>query len=265
MSVEKLRVRGYVTPFSVQKEGNSPEENEDACFPSRGGDFSSRVVRVAVSDGSTEGALSGQWAQLLVRTFCKLKTLRAKSVVEAAQREWALFIAEYSRDRAEHRPLQWYEEPLLDQGAFASLLGLQIVTSERRPDGRLWRAMAAGDSCLFQVREEDLVATFPMRHSSDFTSRPLLLPSNPTFLETALRGVRLESGYWHAGDSFYLTTDALAVWFLSQVESGKMPWRVLRDLDTADEIKPFHQWVSDLKRCRQVKNDDMTLLRVDIY
>ncbi len=258
-------MHGYVTPFSVQKEGNSPEENEDACFPFHRGEFASAALRVAISDGSTEGALSGQWSQQLVRTFCRLRTSRVTSILEAAQREWKLFLADYLRDRAEHKPLQWYEEPLLDQGAFASLLGLQISARETRHGGRPWHSVAIGDSCLFQVRGEDLIATFPMQHSSDFTNRPLLVPSNPFLLEAALRGVKVESGYWHQGDSFYLATDALSAWFLSRVERGEMPWHVLRDFDTTDEVKPFPEWVSDLKRCHEVKNDDVTLLRIDVY
>jgi hypothetical protein len=258
-------VHGCVTSFSIQKQGNSPEENEDACCPSRNREFTSRALRVAISDGATEGALSRQWAQLLVRTFCKLTTSRATRVIETAQHEWKLFLEGYLRDRAEYRPLQWYEESMLEQGAFASLLGLQIGARETRGGRNPWHAVAMGDSCLFQVRGEDLVAKFPMQHSNEFNSRPLLLPSNPLLFEAALKNVKSESGCWHPGDSFYLATDALSAWFLSQVERRQMPWHVLRDLDTTEEMKPFPEWVADLTRGRQMKNDDVTLLRVDIY
>jgi hypothetical protein len=71
-------------------------------------------------------------------------------------------------------------------------------------------------------------------------------------------------GAWDPGDAFYLMTDALACWFMREVEEGRMPWGVLRDLDTSGEIKPFREWVGDLRMDRAIRNDDVTLLRVDI-
>jgi len=59
-------------------------------------------------------------------------------------------------------------------------------------------------------------------------------------------------------------TDALACWFMREAEEGRTPWRVLRDLDTSDEIKPFREWVETLRKEGAMRNDDVTLLRIDI-
>jgi hypothetical protein len=261
-----LRVRAYVSSFSVQKEGNAPEENEDACCPAQGREVNARAFRVAISDGSTEGLLSGQWSTLLVRTFCKLQTSSIERIVQVAQIEWSSFLREYLKDRAEHNPVQWYEEPGLDKGAFGSLLGLHLNTRTARGGRKSWSAMAVGDSCLFQVRKDELVARFPVECARDFNSSPMLIPSNPALLDNALRyGVKLQSGHWRCGDSFYLATDALSGWFLLEVEQRRKPWQVLTDFDTRDQVTDFADWVSELRRSGRMKNDDVTLLRIDVY
>jgi hypothetical protein len=71
-------------------------------------------------------------------------------------------------------------------------------------------------------------------------------------------------GAWQPGDAFYLMTDALACWFMRETEEGRTPWRVLRDLNTSDEVKPFREWVETLRAEGAMRNDDVTLLRVDI-
>jgi hypothetical protein len=71
-------------------------------------------------------------------------------------------------------------------------------------------------------------------------------------------------GAWQPGDAFYLMTDALAYWFMRETEEGRTPWRVLRDLNTSDEIKPFREWVKTLRVEGAMRNDDVTLLRVDM-
>jgi hypothetical protein len=71
------------------------------------------------------------------------------------------------------------------------------------------------------------------------------------------------SGSWGCEDLFFLMTDALACWFLKEREQGNKPWHILRDLDTQGQAS-FKQFVSDLRTQQQMKNDDVTLVRIDI-
>jgi hypothetical protein len=129
---------------------------------------------------------------------------------------------------------------------------------------RTWRAIAAGDCCLVQVRGDEIIIAFPLADSSSFTSRPNLLSSAP-----ALNGSTNElflncGGEWGCDDVFLLMTDALACWFFKEREHGKQPWNLLRDLDTRGH-PPFEKLVADLRSGGRMKNDDVTLVRIDVF
>jgi len=55
----------------------------------------------------------------------------------------------------------------------------------------------------------------------------------------------------------------LACWFFKELEEGNKPWNLLRDLDTEDGV-PFEKFVADLRSGQRMKNDDVTLVRIDI-
>ena len=90
---------------------------------------------------------------------------------------WDDEVAEYTKEREERgSPIQWYEEPGLAKGAHATILAAEFR------DGRggrapTWSASALGDSCLFQVRDELLYASFPMSDATSFTYQPRCLAS----------------------------------------------------------------------------------------
>ena len=57
-----------------------------------------------------------------------------------------------------------------------------------------------------------------------------------------------------------LVSDALACWFLVEAEKGEHPWEVLTGL--TPEVFPV--WVEHLRSERVLRNDDVTLLQVDV-
>ena len=71
------------------------------------------------------------------------------------------------------------------------------------------------------------------------------------------------TGTWQSGDQFFLMTDALAAWFFKQYEQESRPWEVLRDLGY-DDSKPFEPWIAALRRNNEIRNDDVTLYRIEI-
>jgi len=56
-------------------------------------------------------------------------------------------------------PIQWFEEPGLAKGAHATIIAVEFLDGEDETLP-LWRAVAVGDSCLFQVRKERLCFAF---------------------------------------------------------------------------------------------------------
>jgi hypothetical protein len=172
------------------------------------------------------------------------------------QKQWS--------ERVHRQPLPWYAEEKARCGAFAAILGL--VLSDKVVDGSegRWQAVAIGDSCLFQVRGEDVVARFPLSESVAFNNRPHLLSSNPNYNSRITDHLRQSKGTWQPGDAFYLMTDALACWFLRELEEEQTSWLILRNFGTRDEQMPFHEWLASLRAQKKIRNDDVTLLRVEI-
>lgn len=249
----------YAQAFWMPKAGNSDAEYEDAFWPTKPLRGQATCVRLAVADGATETSFSKIWAKQLVRNFCKgrLDAPLIGDGLRDLQQRWSTIVR--------RRPLPWYAEEKIRSGAFAAILGL--VMQEHMPSTNLhgpWQAIALGDSCLVQVRGEQILTRFPLDSSASFTNRPHLLSSNPADNNRAHEYLRTMNGTWVPGDAFYLMTDALACWFMREVEEGGTPWTVLRDLKTSDEIKPFREWVADLRVDRAIRNDDVTLLRLDI-
>lgn len=250
----------HVRSTWLPKAGNSAEEYEDAYFPHHTGKRSGKQLNLAVADGASEGMLSGQWAQILVRSFCRQTNTSARmdELLARAHYSWEKWQAHYLdlRER-QNRPVQWYEEPGLRKGAFATLLGLSLAQDG---DAARWSALALGDSCLFQVRDNQLIAAFPLDQAADFDNRPFLLASNPALNKGLNDHVHQMEGDAQSGDRLLMMTDALAQWFLHDCETGGTPWTVF-DLTTQHD---FEQWIQTLRHEHTIRNDDVTLLALDI-
>jgi hypothetical protein len=138
-------------------------------------------------------------------------------------------------------------------------------TEEETDEGvkRVWRAAAFGDTCLVQVRNDQSVAAFPLQDSASFTTRPDLLCSLPTAPRAANVSLMKTEGTWGCDDVFLLMTDALSCWFFKEKEAGGKPWAPLRDLDTQGQAS-FEALVDSLRGSGAMKNDDVTLVRIDI-
>jgi hypothetical protein len=246
-----------VQSFWLPKAGNTAAEYEDALYPRKPGELSNRRVRLAVADGASEGMFSGSWAAILTRLFCRTSpTLPVEEFLGRAHREWQEWTAAYlQRRERQNRPLQWFEEPGFQRGAFATLLGLTLFEHGR------WEALALGDSCLFQMRGADLLAAFPLERSADFNSRPFLIASNPTYNAGLSERVARIEGDWQAGDQWLLMTDALACWFMQACEAGRAPWDLVRQHAQPED---FTDWIAALRADHHMRNDDVTLMSVEI-
>jgi len=244
--------------FWLPKAGNTEAEYEDAFLPRHPEQRRLRSFRCAVADGATETSFSGMWAKQLVRAFCSCTPdALILTALPALQQRWLTTV--------QRRPLPWYAEEKVRSGAFAALLGLVLVDSTEPGGPGQWRATALGDSCLVHMRNETILARFPVQDAASFTNQPHLLSSNPSYNERAAKHLVTTGDGWCSGDTFYLMTDALAHWFLSEAEAGRQPWAVLRDLDTKDQSKPFADFVADLRQTKSMRNDDVTLLRVEVW
>jgi hypothetical protein len=223
--------------FHVPKAGNTLDEYEDAFAgdPQQG--------RFAIADGASESAFADAWAQIVVKAFVQTPG-RWSRWLDAARQRW--------RAQVQERELPWYAEAKFEDGAYAAVLGIAFK------NGR-WRARAVGDCCLFQMRGQRLLRSFPIEHAADFGNRPSLLGSRSR--QTAQPRARRfhATGDLHATDAVLLMTDALAQWFLQQVEEGRQPWDDLQAILTEEQFSSF---VADLRAAKQLRNDDVTLVSI---
>jgi hypothetical protein len=259
--------------FFVPKRGSSPEEYEDASWVGPDGNGNGEIrqnpFQVAVADGASESLLAGRWARRLVRVFgtAKNATHTKRGVVETyreAARGWDEEVSIYIANREERgSPIQWYEEPGLAKGAHATIVAAEFRDS-RSDQPPMWRAVGVGDSCIFQVRDESLYASFPIEDSAAFSYQPPLLASRGAEDAVLRRHIHLKANDWERGDSFYIATDALAAWFLRTLEIGGRPWEPLRDLGTRDAELSFKEWVDQQRDFDEMHDDDTTLVRIDM-
>lgn len=251
MPVSGLGLRSCV--FRLPRQGHVLEECQDAAA----GD--SERGRFAIADGAAESPHSALWARLLVDEFVRSDERLPGWAhwLPTLQERWAAEVG-----RSTDAGVPWYLEPGLNQGAFATFLGLVIDE-----DG--WHALAVGDSCIFQVRHGELLRSFPVACAADFGNAPWLVGSRTSPDEVPHKNGVQALGDWLPRDRFWLMTDALAQWFLARVELGGKPWLALDPLlymaggeDAARAA--FAAWVEGLRAARQLRNDDVTLLAVSL-
>ena len=257
--------------FWLPKIGAADTEYEDAywCGPGPAASDDPPFLRVVIADGASESLLAGRWARHLTAVFWAAPEnvgtgTGFTAAYQRAAAGWPAELARYVRERAERNaPIQWYEEPGLARGAHSTLLAAEFRCS---PDGEdaYWAAAALGDSCLFQVRGGELRDATPLDDSAGFGNQPALLSSNGTAAEVLGRHLSVKAGDLRPGDTVYLATDALSAWFLRMAETGESrnePWRPFQVLDDSDQ---FRELIGKLRGDGAIRDDDTTLVRVDL-
>jgi hypothetical protein len=231
---------------SLPKPGYTADECEDAwaAGPVAG--------RFTVADGATESAFAGLWARLLVEGFVAAPPVADRwGWLDGPRRHWLEAVTGLE--------LPWYGEMKRDEGAYATLLGLDVRPPTSGRPG-LWRAAAVGDCCLIRVRKGQYVRAFPVKGSTDFGNAPRLIGS---WEETPPQAA-YTSGALLPGDRLFLMTDALAQWFLQALEQGGRPWEAtVAVLSEEQEVEAFAAWVESLRAGDGLRDDDVTLLLVE--
>lgn len=242
--------------FHTPKRGNAANEYEDAFFPEQSCERRKTTeFHCAVADGASDSAFSREWARLLVRWY-HYRLFSLGLVHRCWQR------------KVNERPVPWYLEEKIRRGAHATLVGLTIRDSDESESlgGGVWEATAIGDSCLFHVRGDELLTVAPMKRSRDFNNHPHLVSTNSNAFGLNDTRLKIAKGNWQPSDVFYLQTDALAEWTLSQHERGKSPWSLFRSIgkDGDSGTDSFEALVANLREHGGLHNDDTTMLRIEV-
>lgn len=230
--------------------------NADAVHPK--GQFRRRVrgFRCAMADGITAGVCSDAWAKGLVRAFCRSGMPGAciDRTLGPVRRQWLLHAGATATD--------WFQDGLVRRGTGATMVGVTFRTAAPHEDdekGR-WSSFLVGDATVVQVRDGAMVRSLPYVRAAAFGNTPALICTDPA--RCCAKGALRIQSTWEDGDTFYLMTDALAFWFLSQAECAQQPWDVLDSLFREPVF--VQKWIDRQRRGGAMPVDDVTAMRVHL-
>ncbi len=240
--------------FRAPKRDCPEEECEDAfCYSSRSNIDRMQNLRCAIADGASTTNFASIWAESLVTDYTNqnyrgIKQFRL-SIIKLAK-SW--------ENAVTSKPVPWYTTASIENGAASTFLGINL----NKNNGR-WHSIAVGDSCLFQISNNQLKCSFPVQRSTDFSNFPFCVSSRLERNRLIWKNRVSYKGRWKSGDIFILLTDAFAHWFLRECESGGHPWQILERIVNADDPQSaFLTWLSDTRASQRIKNDDTTCLYV---
>ena len=237
--------------FKLAKDAEHPDENQDA--------FCTDADRgiAAIADGVASGIFAGQWARILTEATVAEPPDPGD---QAAFGAWLAARREAWNAEIDVSQLAWFQKPKLREGAFSTLLWVEITPIDERDrqpqDPWRLRALAVGDSCLFHLRGEELLRAFPIEKAEELEADPVVIGSIDLNRDDLLEFKSYEA-LCRPGDLLVLCTDAVADWALRQCEAGRPP--VWGDYwDTSPEA--WQEEVAALRSDRQMRYDDATLL-----
>lgn len=238
--------------FSLARRGNSPAEYEDAFAANEA------TGRYALADGASESCFAGLWARLLVEDFAKHTGSYVHSWPASVPSVQVLWDAD-----VRSRRLPWHAERGVGQGAFGAFLGVVLRTASDA--SAWWQAIAVGDACVMHTRDEALLRAFPLDHSEQFGNDPSLVGSRMALEDIDKRVQIWADGHGQPRDRLWMMTDALAQWCLAEHEKGGNPWREMGSLVIPSEgDNGFASWIERLRDGGRLRNDDVTLLAIEL-
>lgn len=213
-------------------------------------------MRFCIADGATEGFGSRYWARLLVKHW----TRSERPIITPEQLiSWATALGSRFERHWRRRKLPWFAEEKAQSGAFAAFVGLNFIESQEQ---LYWQAVAIGDACLVLLRHNTVITSFPLDNPEDFGFRPVLLPSNSNGRQRILDRVEIRSAPVNAADSFYLLTDAIAVWFLRAAKSAPEEITKLEQMLDRGKHTELAEFLNSARSNGALRNDDIGIVRV---
>jgi len=240
--------------ISIAKVGNSVDENEDSILVSSLSELEREpIIKFAISDGATESSFSKEWSNLLVSCYKDMPfdIANLPSTINAISERWQL--------KTSAIELPWYAQQKLENGAFATFLGITLNLEEQT-----FESVSIGDCTLFQVRNDKLIGSFPTTSFEDFGNTPSLFATNSKYQTDFEKSVKYLNGHVESEDLLILASDALAMWLFKRLNDGEKPWLSLHILLKYDYQTDFSNWIFNKIENNEMKNDDISVILINI-
>jgi hypothetical protein len=237
--------------FWLSKDVAFPDEYQDAFR------WDDEQGIAAIADGVSSTIFSRCWARILTQG----------AVAERPQpHDKELFQAWLSRQRTnwtsqiDTSRLTWYQRPKMVDGAMSTLLWIELepFTEEegQQQPGYHLNGWAIGDCCLFHLRENRLLRTFPIADAAEFGLNPAVLASIDRQRDHLIEFQELHVPCC-PGDLLVLCSDALALWAMNRYAAGDtIAWDAYWDM-------PNEVWQEEIFAQREanlMRFDDTTLV-----
>lgn len=239
-----------LSKYNLPKMGNTVIECEDVYSYKQ----TNGLLKISLADGATESSFAKEWASLLTRKIDNLVSVKkVLDKLPSLRNQW---LAEVKKV-----PLPWYAEQKLEKGAFATLLSFSVDLKTHT-----YNCIAIGDCCLFHIKKDNMFYSFPIQQSNEFSNTPYLLSSTNNLNDIDLPKYIKESKNKKVekNDYLFLMSDALAHWFFKESENNEKPWEVLLGLSESVSYNAFENWLNTKRKRKEIRNDDTTLLIIEM-
>ncbi|WCM43298.1 hypothetical protein MG290_06460 [Flavobacterium sp. CBA20B-1] len=209
--------------------------------------------KFSISDGVSKSFFPKVWSEILVNKYVNQKDWKDNNefIVES-QKEWQSQIDEIvAQPEVKYYTRNAY---IKKTPALATFVGLQFIESEQK-----WIAQALGDSFLFFIPKGSTEIEIKLSTKPE----PIVFDNFPDYLSSIgnshkgekkpIKGEKIKEG------TFYLMTDALAEWFLSNTKHAKQ---------TLDNIKTQEQYLETIENERnanRLNDDDSAVLILELF
>jgi hypothetical protein len=235
----------------LPKDLNRDSEYQDAYF------VDGKRGVAAVADGVASSLFSASWANILAKAMVHdpPNTNDAPALgpwLAKHREEWLAPI--------DPSTLAWHQKPKFQEGAFATILWIELFIAEKSDPAATGEfqffAYAVGDTCLFHVRGERLLRSFPLTRSEEFDNDPLVIGSIDKKKDHLIEFSAIDD-YCQSGDLLVICTDAVAARLLYALEQGEVPdWSGYWNYTDDD----WRQEIAELRGRQAIRQDDSTLL-----
>lgn len=215
----------------------------------------------AAADGVASSLFSGSWARILVQAVVKDPPAIDDPPSFAP---WLAKHREAWLAGVDPSTLAWHQKPKFQDGAFATLLWLEMIVTEKsdaEATGEFqYFAYAVGDTCLFHVRGDRLLRSFPLTKSEEFDNDPLVIGSVDKKKDHLVEFLSA-SDYCQTGDLLAICTDAVAAHLLHAMEQGEVPdWAGYWTFSEND----WREAIAELRQRQAIRHDDSTLVLLKV-